>query len=274
MEVSIQGPRIILPSIQQFDNSGTGRGVHLSLSLSLSGMSCIHGKVGLAPLQSSVPGLAACPGGSSRPWNAPCRADPHLWVSLGGLPTASVGAGERDASALLECPGCPLLFLSLWRGFRAPWRSPQPPEAVLASPALSASGGVGSPPLCALSHWWFVFQGSGGGGHHAPHTGPGHQAQHHVHGHGGRGPEVQALPQGDEARVLGLRGVRLGLAHQRLGSGRGFARASGGRAAGSSTRGWSRRSLPGSWATRAPRACASAPRMAWGMSPLPCGRSF
>ena len=36
---------------------------------------------------------------------APCWADPHLWVSLESLLTASVGAGERDASALLECPG-------------------------------------------------------------------------------------------------------------------------------------------------------------------------
>ena len=64
-----------------------------------------------------------------------------------------------------------------------------------------------------------------GGADTTLHAGPGHQAvpaHHHVHGHGGRGPEVhqQALPQGDEARVLGLRGVRLGLAqHQRLGSG-------------------------------------------------------
>ena len=41
-------------------------------------------------------------------------------------------------------------------------------------------------------------------------------------GHGGRGPEVhqQALPEGDEARVLGLHGVRPGPAqHQRMGSG-------------------------------------------------------
>ena len=107
---------------------------------------------------SSVPRLDAS-GGSSRPWNAPCWADPHLWVSLGGLPTASVGAGERDASALLECPGWDRSSSSVegLPGPVAPWRSPPPSEAVLASPALSAirynSGGAGSPPLCALSHW-------------------------------------------------------------------------------------------------------------------------
>ena len=70
MEVSIQGP---LPAYSRmrdgFDDSGTGRGIHLSLSPSLSGVSCIHGKVGLAflgipcvlclTLQSSVPGLGA-----------------------------------------------------------------------------------------------------------------------------------------------------------------------------------------------------------------------
>ena len=43
----------------------------------------------------------------------------------------------------------------------APWRSPPPSEAVLASPALSAfrcgSGGDGSFSLCALSHWWPVI---------------------------------------------------------------------------------------------------------------------
>ena len=87
-------------------------------------------------LQSSRPGLAACPDGSARPWNAPCRADPHLWVSL---PTASVGA-----SAFLECPG---------------WvHSSSSVEGVLASPALSVFRcGSGSPPLCALSHWWPVI---------------------------------------------------------------------------------------------------------------------
>ena len=68
-------------------------------------------------------------------------------------------------------------------------------------------------------------QGPGGGRHHAPHPRPGHQAvpaHHHGHGHGGCGPKVrqQALPQGGEACVLGLRGVWLGLAkHQCLGSG-------------------------------------------------------
>ena len=40
------------------------------------------------------------------------------------------------------------------------WAAP-PLWAVLASPALSAfrcgSGGDGSPPLCALSHWWPVI---------------------------------------------------------------------------------------------------------------------
>ena len=156
-----------------FDDSGTGRGVHLSLSLSLSGCPASMGRWGLPPLgfpcvlcltlRSSVPGLAACPGGSARPWNAPCRAGPHLWVSLGVLPTASVGAGERGASALLECPGWVRSSSSVegLPGPVAPWRNPLPPAAVLASPALSAfrcgSGGVGSPPLCALSHWWPVI---------------------------------------------------------------------------------------------------------------------
>ena len=68
-------------------------------------------------------------------------------------------------------------------------------------------------------------QDSGGSGHHAPHAGPGHQKvppDHHVHCHGGRGQEVhqQALPDGNQARVLGLGGVRPCPAqHQRMGSG-------------------------------------------------------
>ena len=105
MEVGIQGPRIILPSVQQ--DEGRLRRLR-RLSLSLSGVSCIQGKVFLCvlclTLRSSGPGLAACPDGSARPWNAPCWADPHLWFSLEFLPTL-VGAGERGASALLECPG-------------------------------------------------------------------------------------------------------------------------------------------------------------------------
>ena len=118
------------------------------------------------------------------------------------------------------------------------WVEQVPQEAVgpcrTASPRTSSGSWVAHPPWVPLApgeerprnrtprpRFW------GGGGHDAPHTcGPGHQAvpaHHHVHGHGGRGPEVhqqQALCQGDEARVLGLRGVRLGFAqHQRLGSG-------------------------------------------------------
>ena len=89
------------------------------------------------------------------------------------------------------------------------------------SPALGASGSGGG----AAKRIGPQGQDSGGSGHHAPHAGPGHQAvppDHHVHGHNGRGPEVhqQALPEGNEARVLGLCGVRPGPAqHQRMGSG-------------------------------------------------------
>ena len=65
-------------------------------------------------------------------------------------------------------------------------------------------------------------QDSGGSGHHAPHAGPGHQKvppDHHVHCHGGRGQEAH-LPDGNQARALGLGGVRPGPAqHQRMGSG-------------------------------------------------------
>ena len=65
-------------------------------------------------------------------------------------------------------------------------------------------------------------QGPGGGRHHAPHPRPGQQAvpaHHHGNGHSGCGPKVrqQALPQGGEACVLGLRGVWLGLAEKALG---------------------------------------------------------
>ena len=163
MEVGIQGPRIILPVQQDEGRRHWPRRPPQSEPQSFRDV--LHPWEGGACLcqgfratfvipPSSVPGLDACPGGSSRPWNAPCWADPPLWVSLGGLPTASVGAGERDASALLECPAWD------WRGFRRgrwhPAEGPPPSEAVLVSPALSAfrcgCGGAGSPPLCALSH--------------------------------------------------------------------------------------------------------------------------
>ena len=68
------------------------------------------------------------------------------------------GAGERDASALLECPGWdrPSSSVEGLPGPVAPWRSPLPSEAVLASPALSAAALVGlALPLC--SHWWPVI---------------------------------------------------------------------------------------------------------------------
>ena len=91
-------------------------------------------------LPSSVPGLDACPGGSSHPWNAPCWADPHLWVSLGGLPTALLGAGER----LEKSP--PLVVEVMISAVRHPF-------GILESPVVRPwnRGGVEGLPLAALA---------------------------------------------------------------------------------------------------------------------------
>ena len=125
-----------------FNDSGTGRGVQLSLDLSLSGVSCIQGKVGLVrpgvsvcPLSDPLVVWPACPDGSARPWNAPCWADPRLWVSLGVLPTASVVRGKRVLPPFWSALAGSTPFL-WWRGFRGTLeRSPPswPPQLCLPS---------------------------------------------------------------------------------------------------------------------------------------------
>ena len=72
--------------------------------------------------------------------DAPCRADPHLWVSLGGLPTASVGAGERDASAFFVGP---LLFLGGGASGAGGSLEKSPPAALLLC-VHSCTGGMWS----------------------------------------------------------------------------------------------------------------------------------
>ena len=93
------------------------------------------------------------------------RDDPLQQPELhpgGGLPQGSTPLSDPPVIWLDACPGgsgVPWLG-PLPRGFRGRWHPGEVPSHLRPSwpppLCLCGSGGAGSPPLCALSHWWPV----------------------------------------------------------------------------------------------------------------------